>query len=143
MSDPREEACRWLGQANNDLSFARVGLREGYYAKSCFLAQQAAQKVLKAVRYARGDRVVLGHSVWDQLRVLASDFPKLAIHQDSARQLDLLYVPTRYPNSLPAGAPFEVFSAEQAKGAVELANRVFADAKKVVAGLGAGRRKKR
>ena len=30
------EADRWLSQAEDDLRFARLGLREGYYAQVCF-----------------------------------------------------------------------------------------------------------
>ena len=57
------EARRWLAQAQDDLAFARLGLREGFFAQACFLSQQAGEKALKALRYLRGDRRVLGHSL--------------------------------------------------------------------------------
>ena len=142
MSDPKEEARRWLAQAQNDLAFARVGLQEGYHAQTCFLAQQAAEKAVKAVRYRRGDRMVLGHSVWDQLRVLASDAPELAKHAITARELDQLYVPSRYPNGLPAGAPFEVITAAQAKSALAAAESLVADVQRML-GKWRVRKKKR
>ena len=41
--DSGAEADRWLKQAENDLDFARVGLREGFFAQVCFLAQQSAE----------------------------------------------------------------------------------------------------
>jgi len=63
MRNSQQEAARWLSQAENDIAFAEVGLREGFYAQACFLAQQAAEKALKAVHYGKGARFVLGHSV--------------------------------------------------------------------------------
>jgi hypothetical protein len=46
---------------------------------------------------------------------------------DSARELDLFYVPTRYPNGLDAGTPAEAFSAAQSARALDLAAQ-FVDA---------------
>ena len=60
MRDREREAWRWLLQAENDLAFADLGLREGFFAQACFYSQQAAEKGLKALAYYRGDRVVLG-----------------------------------------------------------------------------------
>ena len=59
----RSEAERWLLQAENDLAFTAEGLRLGYTAQTCFMAQQSAEKAAKALHYHRGARVVLGHSV--------------------------------------------------------------------------------
>lgn len=63
MRRPKAEARRWLAQAENDLAFAELGLREGFFAQTCFICQQAAEKALKALCYLRGDRVVLGDSL--------------------------------------------------------------------------------
>ena len=54
MWDSRTEADRWLKQAENDLEFARLGLREGFFAQVCFLAQQSAEKAVKAIGYLHG-----------------------------------------------------------------------------------------
>ncbi|HWB71115.1 MAG TPA: HEPN domain-containing protein [Egibacteraceae bacterium] len=62
MRDPRREGLRWLRQAEADLEAARL-LRERLAALACFHAQQAAEKALKAVLYAAGERVVLRHSL--------------------------------------------------------------------------------
>ena len=61
MWDSRSEAERWLKQAENDLDFARLGLREGFHAQVCFLTQQSAEKAVKAIGYLLGERTVLGH----------------------------------------------------------------------------------
>ncbi len=52
MWDSAAEAKRWLRQAENDLEFARLGLREGFFSQACFLAQQSAEKAVKAIGYA-------------------------------------------------------------------------------------------
>jgi HEPN domain-containing protein len=143
MNNPQEEARRWLAQAQNDLAFARVGLSEGYPAQTCFMAQQAAEKAVKAVRYGRGDRIVLGHSVWDQLRVLGSDVKGLAKLAEAAKELDQLCVPSRYPNGLPAGAPFEVITAAQAKSAVAAAESIVTEVERIIARRRASKRKRR
>jgi predicted nucleotidyltransferase len=60
----RVEALRWLRQAENDLLYARLGLREGFSAQVCFLCQQIAEKALKSVHYGKlGKRIVYGHSL--------------------------------------------------------------------------------
>ena len=51
MWDARVEAERWRRQAANDLAFARVALRERFYAQACFIAQQSAEKSVKALAY--------------------------------------------------------------------------------------------
>ena len=47
---------------------------------------------------------------------------------DAARELDLLYVPTRYPNGLDAGTPARAFSQVHSGRASELAERFVAAA---------------
>ena len=63
--EPRAEGRRWLTQAENDLQFAALASREGFFAQACFNSQQAAEKALKAFLYARGAEQVMGHSVAD------------------------------------------------------------------------------
>ena len=92
--------------------------------KACFLAQQASEKALKAFLYAKGEERVFGHSVAELL--------KRAMEHDgsfedckSASVLDKYYIPTRYPNGLPGGVPYEAFDEVDAKRAIELAKSVI------------------
>lgn len=116
--NPRAEAGRWLAQARSELAFARVGLREGFYAQACFHCQQSAEMALKALHYLAGARLVIGHSLVELLAPLAAQDPPLASLRPAAARLDQLYIPTRYPNGLPGGVPAEVFSREQAVEAI-------------------------
>ncbi len=123
MWDAKAEAERWRRQAANDLAFARVALRERFYAQACFTAQQASEKAVKAIAYGLGVRTVLGHSLVTLISRYADRAPELADLRELAGILDQYYVPTRYPNGLAGGVPFEAFGESQAAAAVDAADR--------------------
>lgn len=119
-SEPLEEGRRWLRQAREDLRWADHLATAGAYHIACFLAQQVAEKALKAFLYAQGEEVVLGHSVE---RLCAAAARMDATFQGKGRSwsiLDGYYVPTRYPNGLPHGIPADVYTKAAAKDAVRL-----------------------
>ena len=122
MREPNREADRWLKQAESDLAYAELGLREGFYAQVCFQCQQVCEKAIKALRYGRGERAVLGHALVE----LAASVPVMARFRDSLAVLDQYYVPTKYPNGLPGGIPSDVYTGDQAAAAVDTARRVVA-----------------
>ena len=51
----------------------------------------------------------------------ADQAPELRPLRELAGVLDQYYVPTRYPNGLAGGVPFEAFGASQATAAVDAA----------------------
>ena len=123
MWDAGAEAERWRRQAVNDLEFARVAVRERFYAQACFIAQQAAEKAVKAVAYGLGERTVIGHSLVTLISRYRDRVSELNHLQELAGILDQYYVPTRYPNGLAGGVPFEAFGESQAAAAVDAADR--------------------
>jgi HEPN domain-containing protein len=127
--DSREEAKRWLAQAENDLAFTEHAIRGGFHAQACFHAQQVAEKAVKAVHYLRGARVVIGHSVDGLLGALEAAGLPVKDLRPLAAQLDLHYIPTRYPNGLPGNLPFEVYTPQQASEALANARRIVAFAR--------------
>jgi HEPN domain-containing protein len=132
MKDSHREAERWLRQAENDFEFARLALGAGFFAQACFVAQQTAEKALKAVAYALGERVVLGHSLVELLALIGTRSPAGEALREMAGILDQYYVSTRYPNGLPGGVPFEAFGEAQAAAAVEGAARFVAFARQEI-----------
>jgi HEPN domain-containing protein len=120
MHDARAEAKRWLAAAREDLAYARHAASGGYHAPAAFFAQQAAEK---AVHYLRGARAVIGHSVRALIEQLEPPEPSLHALLDAARELDLLYLPTRYPNGLASGTPGAAFGPVQSKRAIDLAEQ--------------------
>ncbi len=119
--NPQEEGHRWLEQAKEDLRWVRELVRWGGYHLACFLAQQVAEKALKAFLYAQGEEVVLGHSVERLCENAARYDPSFAKAKSRWSILDGYYVPTRYPNSLPESIPARVYNREVAEEAVKLA----------------------
>jgi HEPN domain-containing protein len=133
MHDARAEASRWLEAAREDLAYARYAAVGGYHAPACFFAQQAAEKAVKVVHYLHGARAVIGHSVRGLIEQLVPPEPALHALLDAARELDLLYIPTRYPNGLASGTPGAAFGAAQSRRAIDLAERCVQEVARIAA----------
>ena len=126
------EAERWLRSGHEDLEYARHAAASGFHAPACFHAQQAAEKAVKAVHYVRGARAVIGHSVRRLIETLKPRAPELDQLLDAARELDLLYLPARYPNGLDSGTPGEAFGDAQSRAAIGHATRIVEAADRLV-----------
>jgi len=123
--DKKKEAKRWLMQAERDFDDAKFASRGKRYNLACFLAQQSAEKVLKAYLYSQGVEEAWGHSAAElcsDAKSLDSDFSKL---NKEAASLDKYYIPTRYPNGLPGGIPSDVYQKEDAKQSLFIANKII------------------
>ena len=112
----------WLRQAEADLRHAMHAREAGDYDWACFAAHQAAEKALKAAML-HASLEAWGHSVVRLLAILADGEAEApASLMDFARLLDRHYIPTRYPDNLPDGAPtdfYRVADADEAIGAAE------------------------
>ena len=113
----------WLRQAERDLAVARTTLSATQFDWSCFAAQQAAEKALKAL-YHHHHAEGWGHVLRMLVEGLLEDEPGLAEHLDSAKILDKHYIPTRYPNGLAAGAPADAFTEGEAEEAIRRAEDI-------------------
>jgi HEPN domain-containing protein len=121
-----DRSSDWFRQAEADLAHARAALEDGHFDWSCFAAQQAAEKALKAVHLARhGDP--WGHAVLALLRALpeqdATALPEALI--DAAKALDRDYIQTRYPNGFAEGAPVDYYTARNAREAIAHAEAIL------------------
>jgi HEPN domain-containing protein len=136
MSEDRNlgEARRRLGQALHDRDAARLNRDHDFHEHACFVAQQSAEKALKAFLYARGQGPVLGHSTLDLSREATALEPSFAALADGCRRLDQLYIATRYPNGLPAGIPHEFYDRTLADRALEDLGTVLACVQRLVRG---------
>jgi HEPN domain-containing protein len=122
--DPFHEGERWLAQAEQDLHWAKHLVEAGGWHIACFLAQQVAEKAIKAFLYAQGEEIVLGHSVQRLCAAAAKFKPEFTTKSRRWSILDGYYIPTRYPNGLPDGVPADVYTREAAQSAVTLADEV-------------------
>lgn len=130
--DPHAEGERWLSQGERDLDAARYLREGGRHNLACYQAQQAAEKALKAVLYAKGEESVLGHSALVLVGAAGELEPTLRAVADAARRLDRFYIPTRYPNGLPGGIPADAFDERDATGAIADAEAVVAACRTVL-----------
>ncbi|MCJ7443666.1 MAG: HEPN domain-containing protein [Methanotrichaceae archaeon] len=129
--DSLEEGLRWFRQAKRDLDDAQYNYDGGRFNLSCFLSQQAAEKALKAYLYSLGEELVLGHSVAKLLKEASNHDPTYR-ELRKVSGLDKYYVPTRYPNGLPGGVPYEAFDEVDASRAMELASELIGYIEKVL-----------
>lgn len=114
----------WLRQAERDLEQAEESARSGKHEWACFAAHQAAEKAVKALHLARGQEA-WGHSVARLLRELPQDVQGSPGLEEVAHVLDGYYIPARYPNGHPEGAPFEHYGAMQSRQAVDYARQIL------------------
>jgi len=119
-------------QADNDLRAAEWSLVGGFAHTASFLSQQAAEKALKAFLNAQGAHEVLEHSTSELARKCAEVDGSFAEPLDDCAELDLHYLPSRYPNALPGGVPHRFYTKKKAEEVIACAQRVI---KKVKASL--------
>ena len=115
------EAQRWYETARDDRDTAKVLLDNKKYAASCFHAQQAAEKALKAMCFLYG-LDPWGHSIVKLIEILKSQkqiVSKVISYRKEAMALDRFYIPTRYPDGLPDITPMEAYSVDDAETALE------------------------
>ena len=112
----------WLAQAVRDLEQARSSQSEGRHEWACFAAHQAAERAVTGLRLALGQEA-WGHVVARLLTELPAQPAEDLV--DKARVLDNFYVPTRYPNGHPDGAPFEHYGTIQSQEAIGYAGEIL------------------
>jgi HEPN domain-containing protein len=112
----------WLRQAERDLEQAISSQKEGRHEWACFAAHQAAEKVVKALHLFLKQEA-WGHVVARLLHDLPCEVSELLI--EKAKVLDNFYIPTRYANGHPEGAPFEHYGLLHSQQAIEYASEII------------------
>ena len=123
--DALDEGRRWLEQAEADRHGAQVLMDGGVYHLVCFLAQQVAEKAIKAFLYATGEELVIGHSVEALCRQASEQDKEFSSLREVAGPLDGYYIPTRYPNGLPDSIPARVYGQTSAKDVLSICDQVL------------------
>lgn len=113
----------WFRQAEADLKHAIHALESGDYEWSCFAAQQAAEKALKAV-YQRHSMEGWGHTVTVLMGNLPASIQAPETLLNWARILDKHYIPSRYPNGFDSGAPTDFYTRKEAEEAIGYAREI-------------------
>lgn len=133
----RQEVQRWLSQAEHDLATVSDLIEKKRFGWACFVAQQSAAKAVKAVYISRGHSIERIHRILDLIKGDAKrDLPgvtELLAHVDAARKLDGFYMPSRYPDAIPFGVPYERYTEEKAREALEWARQILNDCRQLLA----------
>lgn len=123
----------WMRQAEKDYDQAQRSREHGAHEWACFIAQQAAEKATKALHLSLGQEA-WGHVVAKLLRELMESIVVPAELIDRAMVLDNYYIPARYPDSHPEGAPYEHYGPLQSREAIEHAGKIIEFARAKMAG---------
>lgn len=125
VSRNRHQANVWLQTAIEDMTAARALREVGSHALSCFLAQQVAEKAVKALWHVT-DQEPWGHSVIQLLEEFTlRESLDLKTWFECARSLDQLYIPTRYPDSLPGITPGQAYGPTDSERALACAELIL------------------
>ncbi|HIE50259.1 MAG TPA: HEPN domain-containing protein [Armatimonadetes bacterium] len=114
----------WFRQAQRDLDHARYAQEEGHYEWACFAAQQAAEKAVRAL-YQKLGADAWGHMVSELLQRLPPQVQPLSDLIEMGKELDKHYIPPRYANAYPSGAPMDYYTEGEAQRAIEHAKRIL------------------
>jgi HEPN domain-containing protein len=112
----------WFDQAVRNLDHAQASSKENRHEWACFAAQQAAELAVKALHLWHGQEA-WGHVIARLLTDLPQPAPADLIER--AKVLDNFYIPTRYPNGHPEGAPFQHYGTYQSEEAVRNASAII------------------
>lgn len=122
--DFREEAEWWLRQAESDFSALGILYQAGKYDLVCFLAQQVAEKALKAYLFLQEEEPPPTHSIARLCSAAARFDPSFQALRSDVKKLTPYYVDARYPNALEE-IPALYFEASDAEEAIQLAERTL------------------
>ena len=120
-----EDFKNWLSEAKWDLETSEILKNQKRYNSCAFFAQQAVEKLLKSALLFYNESA-WGHSTRElviRLDEICNIDLSLLTHY--AIELDLHYIPSRYPNAHPNSAPHEVYDEIIAQKAIENANTIF------------------
>ncbi len=112
----------WLAQSERDLTLAKLSQEQGHHEWACFAAQQAAEKAVKALHLSLGQEA-WGHVVARLLTELPIPIDPTLI--EKGKVLDNSYIPSRYPNGHPEGAPFEHYGPIQSGESIRHAGEIL------------------
>ena len=128
----RNEAERWMRQAQDDLDAAGCLFRNAHYSLTCFHCQQAVEKGLKALMFAKGRLKKSDLEAHDVMalayRSTGMDWRLQAVPR-MVERVTRYYINTRYPQyhrgSFRSSIPAETFSQEDAADAITKAKETL------------------
>lgn len=130
----KSEYERWILQAKYTIKATENDLKGGFYSWACFKAQQSAEFALKGLLHGIGESA-LGHSLLKLTEQINDCDIEVSGIEGFSRKLDKFYIPTRYPDTHPAGIPKEYYTREDANTAISYAKKIVKFVEEVANGL--------
>jgi HEPN domain-containing protein len=97
-SENRLEARRWLAIVEEDLDVATAAMRLYRLGASAYHAQQAGEKLIKALLVLAGEQFRSSHDLDDLASRLAPVYPQFARQAEAVRRLSVWGTAYRYPS---------------------------------------------
>ena len=131
MKQQAHRSQLWIEKAEEDLRWAQLSLKHGFYSQVCYVTQQVAEKALKAylIFHSISPEKLRTHILPALLKMSKETNPKFKRLDLSVRVLSRYYIPTRYP---PDSGPLGEFSEKEAREAVKLAEEILKFVKKEI-----------
>ncbi len=115
-----------MSQAKKTLELVDADVEYGGYSWACFKAQQAAEYALKALLLLYGEPLFT-HDL-SKLLGKASELCNEEAGEelkDCIYMLNKMYIPPRYPDAFPEGAPWQHYTRKEALEAKKCAEKVI------------------
>ncbi len=93
----KDDTKSWLEYADENLASAKVLLDSSLFNPCLQNAQQAVEKMLKAVLVESSIKFKKTHSIDELVRVLAENKLNLDLAEEERELLDSIYLPSKYP----------------------------------------------
>ena len=113
----------WLEKAKDDVLWAKSSFKDGFYSPVCFVAQQIAEKALKAIVFSLQKDFTPAeikerrtHNLKNLLKIINKDVNVPEKINKLCINLDRFYLPTRYPD---VPDPVGTYTKDIAKKAIE------------------------
>jgi HEPN domain-containing protein len=119
----KDETKKWLEYAEENLHSANVLLDSELFNPCLQNAQQAVEKMLKAILVESATKVKKTHSINELVTIISEKGMNVNITEDECDLLDSIYLPSKYPlgSILPDFEP----DLQTCKKCVALAERVW------------------
>jgi HEPN domain-containing protein len=93
----KNETSKWLEYASENLESAHVLLNSGLFNPCLQNAQQAVEKMLKAVLVEFSIKFKKTHSISELAGMLAKNRLDVKLSEEESELLDSIYLPSKYP----------------------------------------------
>ena len=93
----KDQTKKWLEYADENLQSAKLLLQSELFNPCLQNAQQAVEKMLKAVFAELGIKIKKTHSINELVLILAEKGMNVDINEDECDLIDSIYLPSKYP----------------------------------------------